>query len=343
MSRRLPNLFDELNDVDRVTGLRQFEERRVRAGRVVLEEGAPAEHLLCVLEGELEIRSGEVRLGLAQPGDLVGELALFERSTRSASVRARTDAVILLLSRDAYERLRDVMHPLGVALEKAALSLQIQRMRTIGDRIAALAEGTSVRFGRPSSRFLARLRELFGVGGAAAANVVPVATLARSPIFKGAPLEALKQIAPSFATAGFSAGHRLCTEGEHGEEMYVLAEGEVDVVVSTGEDRVQQLASLKPGAAFGMIGLEQSRPRMATCVARTPVAVCVLDRPGWERLVADPHIAGSAFRRALLKGMGEQIAFTNKQLAAFEARAADHGLLRIAGAGVETHPALEDR
>ena len=336
---RLPALFDALNDVDRATALRHFEERTLPSGRTLFEEGASADHLVCVVSGELEIRSGDVRLALAHPGDLVGEMALFERSTRIASVRARGETTVLLLSRDGYDRLRDVMHPLGVILEKAALALQIERMRTLGDRIAQLAEGTPIRLERPTARFFAAIAEIFGAGGTLPAQeIVPIATLAKSPIFKGAPLDALKQIAPSFTAASFRAGHLICTEGERGSEMYLLAAGEVDVVVATGEGRVQHLATLQPGAAFGMIGLEQGRPRMASCVARTPVSVLVLGEEGWQRLVAEPAIAGSAFRRALLKGMSEQIAFTNKQLADFQSRAGDHGLLRVAGAGVETHP-----
>ncbi len=336
MSRRLPAFFDACNDVDRATGLRYFEERHVRPGQVLFAEGQPAEALLCVLEGELEVRSGEVVLAVVGPGDLVGEMALFERSLRTASVRARSDAVVLVLDREGYERLRDVMHPLGVALEQTALNLQIERMRALGDRIARLAEGTPWRQGRPTARFLARLREAFGVGGAIAAQIHPIATLAQSPIFKGAPVAALKALAPAFGVMGYSAGHLLCTEGEMGSEMFLLAEGEVDVVVATEADRVQHLATLEPGAAFGMVSLAQDRPRMATCVARTAVAVLVLERPNWDALLAEPHITGSAFRRALLKGMSEQISFTNHQLAAFESDREEPDLLR-AGAGVDTH------
>ncbi|MBW1878567.1 MAG: cyclic nucleotide-binding domain-containing protein, partial [Deltaproteobacteria bacterium] len=111
-----------------------------------------------------------------------------------------------------------------------------------------------------------------------------------------------------------------------------------DVVVSTREGRVHLLAVLEQGAVFGMLSLAQDRPRMATCVAKTKVGVMVLDRKGWDHLVNEPHLAGSTFRRALLRGMAEQIATTNRQLADFETRTREsEDALRMAGAAVDTH------
>jgi len=339
MPRKLPAIFDGLNDVDQATALRYFEEREVPAGEVLIREGEPARGLVCVLEGQLQIRSGDTVLGTATDGDLVGEMALFEQTLRTASVVAAKPTRILVLRLEGYERLRDVMHPLGAALEHHALKLQTERMRRLGDRISALAEGTSAGFNRPTERFFQGLKTLFGMGGlSVVVQINPIATLRYSTIFADAPLEALRQIAQVFTLAAYAPGQVLITEGEVGQEMYILAEGEVDVVVSTREGRVQHLATLEQGAAFGMLSLAQDQPRMATCVAKTKVGVMVLDRKGWDRLVNEPYLAGSTFRRGLLRGMAEQIAVSNKQLAEFESRAREsQEALRLAGAAVDTH------
>src|SRR5688500_6637278 len=86
--RALPPLFSTLNDVDVYTALRQIEEREVAAGTAVITEGNPAEGLIVVASGELEIRSRGVVLGHARDGDLVGEMALFESGSRTATVHA---------------------------------------------------------------------------------------------------------------------------------------------------------------------------------------------------------------------------------------------------------------
>ena len=76
---------------------------------------------------------------------------------------------------------------------------------------------------------------------------------------------------------------------------------------------------------------------MATCVAKTKVGVMSLDRKAWDYLVNEPYLAGSTFRRALLRGMTEQISISNKQLADFEAQRKDTTALMRAGAAVDTH------
>jgi CRP-like cAMP-binding protein len=339
MPRKYPPIFDGINDVDQATGLRHFEEREVSTGEVLIREGEPARSLVCVLDGELQIRSGDTVFGTATEGDLVGEMALFERTVRTASVVAAKPTRILVLPLEGYERLRDVMHPLGAALEHHALKLQTERMRAVGDRIAALAEGTHAAFNSPTDRFFQALKTLFGMGGlSVVVELNPIATLRYSTIFADAPLEALKQIAQVFSLAAFAPGHVLITEGEMGHEMYILAEGEVDVVVATREGKVQHLATLEQGAAFGMLSLAQDRPRMATCVAKTKVGLMVLDRKGWDYIVNEPYLAGSTFRRALLRGMTDQIAASNRQLADFESRAKEgEEALRMAVAAVDTH------
>lgn len=339
MPDALPSLFDDMNDVDRTTGLRQCDERAVEVGDVVLRAGEPARGLLCVLDGTLEVRAGSSVVGRVGPGDLVGEMALFEATARTASVVAVSKGRILVLPRQGYERLRDVMHPLAVAVEQRAIRLQSERLRSVSDRIATLAEERPMPFSRPSERFFASLKGLFGLGGVSvAAQIDAIGALARSSIFVDAPREALGAVARHFRPAAYDAGHLLCVEGETGQAMYILAKGEVDVVVPTAENQVKELARLGVGAVFGMLSLAQDRPRMATCVARTAVVTLVLEQGGWNDLVHEPGLAGSTFRRALLRSLNDQLAYANQRLARYEAMARDDSDLLLAGAGVDTHP-----
>lgn len=340
MTRPLPALFDGINDVDLVTGLRVCEERTVQAGEVVLRAGEPARGLLCVLEGEYDVRAGGSTVGQVTAGDLVGEMALFEETERTADVVATTAGKILVLPRTGYERLRDVMHPMAVAVERHAIQLQIDRLRAVSDRIVSLAEDQPAPFSRPSERFFVALKSLFGLGGVSVAKQIDaIAALARASIFADAANEALIAVARHFRPAAYDAGHLLCVEGEKGQTMYILARGEVDVVVATAENQVKELATLEPGAVFGMLSLAQDRPRMATCVARTPVVTLVLDLGGWNDLVDEPGLAGSTFRRALLRSLNDQLGYANRRLARYEARArADQKEIGLARAGVDTYP-----
>jgi len=337
MSTQLPPLFQGLNDVDAYTGLRACEERVVAPGDVVIRAGEPARGLICVIDAELEVRAGDQVVGRIGPGDIVGEMALFEEGVRNASVVATAPGKVLVLLRPAYERLRDVVHPLAINIERHAVRQQMARQRALSDKIAALLAGEPAPFSRPSERFFAALRALFGYGGMTVAEQVDAfAALARSPLLADAPSEALVAVAKSFKGAAFDPGHVLCVEGEVGDAMYFLARGEIEVVVAADDGQVKKLATLKPGAVFGLLSLADDVPRMATCVARTPVVVLTIERQGFKDLVDETGLAGSTFRRAILRSLSEQITYANQQLTKHAPAAkedVDHARL-----GVVAHP-----
>jgi CRP-like cAMP-binding protein len=74
-----------------------FDEARVRAGETIAREGELCHQLVLVSEGELmlERRGQEVVL---RSGDSYGWEAMDERGLNDATVIARTDAVLLVMS-----------------------------------------------------------------------------------------------------------------------------------------------------------------------------------------------------------------------------------------------------
>lgn len=77
-------------------------------GEVVVRQGDPGDALFVIEDGTVEIvaeRGGvDTLLRTAGPGELIGEMALFERAPRSATVRARGQARILTLDRRNFLR-----------------------------------------------------------------------------------------------------------------------------------------------------------------------------------------------------------------------------------------------
>ncbi len=85
--------------------LRRMEVVEVPAGDVLIEEGAPGDYFYLLDRGEAEVRRGESRLALLSSGDMFGEEALLADTPRGATVRMRTDGVLLRLDRDSFRRL----------------------------------------------------------------------------------------------------------------------------------------------------------------------------------------------------------------------------------------------
>ncbi len=75
----------------------------VPAGEVLVREGDPAGSAYVVRRGRLEVHVGDLLVREVGPGEVLGELALLTGEARSATVRARRDATVLELPRDAVE------------------------------------------------------------------------------------------------------------------------------------------------------------------------------------------------------------------------------------------------
>jgi CRP/FNR family transcriptional regulator, cyclic AMP receptor protein len=71
----------------------------VEAGRVLVREGDYDRDLFVILRGEATVIQRGRKLATLGPGDFFGELALLERSPRTATVQAATDMRVMVLGR----------------------------------------------------------------------------------------------------------------------------------------------------------------------------------------------------------------------------------------------------
>jgi len=82
-------------------------------------------------------------------------------------------------------------------------------------------------------------------------------------------------------------GDSLFREGEKGEKMYVLLEGEMEILLG---DFV--LETVRQGALIGEMALIDDSPRTAGVVAKTPCRLAEIDRRRFHFLVQQtPHFA----------------------------------------------------
>ncbi len=125
----------ELTKVNELLGKTRF-----AAGATVLTVTQPGEVAYVVLEGTLKVSlvqadGREVTLALLGPGEMVGELALVDRSGRSANVEALEPATLLWIDRNAFARLRREVP----AVTENLLALMARRLRLANARLQAMA------------------------------------------------------------------------------------------------------------------------------------------------------------------------------------------------------------
>jgi len=90
----------------------------------------------------------------------------------------------------------------------------------------------------------------------------------------------------------FEPGQVIFHEGDEGHEMYVVLEGEVEIV---HQERV--LISIKTGEFFGEMAIIDSAPRNADAVAKTRCKLAVVNEKRFLFLVQEtPYFAISVMK-----------------------------------------------
>jgi CRP/FNR family transcriptional regulator, cyclic AMP receptor protein len=136
-----------------------------------------------------------------------------------------------------------------------------------------------------------------------------VHSLARCELFAGLSPEILHVLERSSRVRRFPKGQILCSEGDPGDSLIVLEEGQAKVCRFTVEGQEIVLSLVTAPAAFGELALIDGAPRSATIVATTPVVVRLIERAAFIDLVErEPELA-----RGLLHALAAMVRATNER------------------------------
>jgi CRP/FNR family cyclic AMP-dependent transcriptional regulator len=109
--------------------------------------------------------------------------------------------------------------------------------------------------------------------------------LRQAAIFKGLEDDELAQVAEVCKTETFVSGEYIFREGENGNRLYLIVEGEVRisrVVPGSGEEA---LAVLKPGSLFGEMAVFDRSERSTDAISNGGTTVLTITRPDFEMLL----------------------------------------------------------
>jgi CRP-like cAMP-binding protein len=166
-----------------------------------------------------------------------------------------------------------------------------------------------------------------------------VTILADVPGLSTAPRSALFQLSTIWEIEELEDAY-LCREGEPAETLYVLADGECDVIKSAPNAKRYQVARLTPGCLFGHVGVVTVARRKASVKARGRVRVLKMRaRTARELLRSDDFIVASPFRRALIVALARQL---HSATSTTMRLAVDAGLSEPAAPGMPRAPGALD-
>lgn len=96
--------------------------------------------------------------------------------------------------------------------------------------------------------------------------------------FSAFPRQALTELLGSTSVRSYSAGDAIVREGEYGDSLYLIVEGQVVVEGTDPRGQKVTLATLGPGDFFGEVAVLTGKPRTATVVAHGAVTVIEISR-----------------------------------------------------------------
>lgn len=294
--------------------------RDLTTGEVVIREGDEDRALYLVERGSLLVSREGVGLDQLGPGETVGEMGLFTAQKRAATVTAGEPTQLLVLDREAALRLAQEAPGLAAQLEQHALLTLARRLRRVDFILGQVGQARHPAPAKPRGALLSRLRSWVGRPEATppAPEIDAVPILAESRLFRGLDASLLGALAALFERRTVAPGTVLCEQGARENELYLVLQGEVEVVVAEDADpsAVQYLAVLGRGEAVGLTALIDGRPRMASCVARGPTTLLVLSRERFEACLPLLTPEAGALRRALIGALADQVQRTNEHLVA---------------------------
>lgn len=92
-------------------------------------------------------------------------------------------------------------------------------------------------------------------------------------------------------------GKIIFSEGEQGEELFVIIEGEVEISKRTSLETSKTLIILKAGDIFGEMAVIERKPRSATAIASKPCKLLAMDESLFFKMIeGNPDFAAKMVR-----------------------------------------------
>ncbi|MEJ2663789.1 MAG: cyclic nucleotide-binding domain-containing protein, partial [Spirochaetia bacterium] len=103
------------------------------------------------------------------------------------------------------------------------------------------------------------------------------------------------------------AGQTIFSEGDHGDEMYVIIEGAVEIRKSTSASTTKTLIILQRGDIFGEMSIIEDKPRSATAVTTVPTKLLCMNEELFESVLKK----NNDFAYKIIRMLAERLRKTN--------------------------------
>lgn len=109
-------------------------------------------------------------------------------------------------------------------------------------------------------------------------------------------------------------GVEIIREGDGGDFMLMIVEGQIEVHKRDRWNTPQLLATVDAGRTLGEMSMIDGEARFATCIAVAPALVAVLDRENLARIIVEQPLLGAKILMELVLMLSQRLRATSQRL-----------------------------
>jgi len=138
--------------------------------------------------------------------------------------------------------------------------------------------------------------------------------LSELPLFRELTTTELMMVLMATNKKQYEPGQVIVREGNEGDSLFIVKEGEVEVRKYDGKGSEHQLATLGPGECFGEISLIDSEPRSASVYAQTDCTLYRITRNNFADLILHHKEIERKFYKAISITLAQRLRRVNEYL-----------------------------
>lgn len=304
------SLFAGLEPAELEDVLRIFERIAFEPGARIRRQGHPADSAFVIESGKADVVTalpggGEAMVATLGPGSVLGEMALLESGTCSATVIAREPVTGYFIEHDGFRMLLAQRNRAAFTIQNRITLTLCRRLRDLNAKILACdtPEDVAPPLAARAGDGMRRGRCLFDFKA-----FLPVL-----PVFRRFSAAEVASFAGMTEVIEAERGSVLFRQGDAAEVCYMVVRGAVEIT-GARDGRRHRIGILGPGRLCGTLAMIEGQAHSMGAAARENAVLLEIGAPSFNRLFNENDRISAHFQDAINRELLQALARTNNHL-----------------------------
>jgi CRP-like cAMP-binding protein len=311
LAERIP-LFAGLAPAELADIVRIFEPVNFEPGARLVRQGQPADSAFILESGTTDVITvlpggGEAKVAELGSGSVLGEMALLDRATRSATVIARTPVAGYRIEREAFRMLLAQRRPAVFVIQNRITGTLCRRLRDLNARIVAADAPENV--APPLSGLTAEPSALRrGTCAFDYRRFLPLL-----PIFGGFRPVEIEAVSEQAEVSELDRGRILFQDGDPCARVFIIVRGALEIA-RPQDGRRHRIGILGPGRLCGVLAMIEGLPHSMSAAARENSVLLEIRKTLFDALFTGHDRVAARFQDAVNRELVQALGRANNHL-----------------------------